>query len=106
MPTRSANPVALFPAPVADVAAEIGATLSGDLLPILTEAIRRANLGEYLDDEGVMRECQLTKRQIRHLRDTRQISFHKAGRTIRYKTADVFAFMEAGRIPARAPVDT
>ena len=106
MLTPPRDPVALFPAPVADVAAEIGATLSVDLLPLLTEAVRRANLGEYLDDEGVMHELSISKRQLRHIRDSRQLDFQKRGRLIRYKTADVFAFMEAGRIPAKSPVTT
>ncbi len=97
--------VAFLPAPVADLGAKIGQTTAHDVLATLPEAIRRAQLGEYLTDEDVIRETKLSKRQLRHLRDTRQIPYVKrGGRTIRYRTADVFAYMEAGRIPARNPI--
>ena len=103
-PAHDDKPVALYPAPVAKVAAEIGASLRADLLPLLTEAVRRAQLGEYLSQDEAERELGLSGRQIRRLRETRGLPYIKQGaRTIVYPTADVFAFMEAGRIHARDP---
>ena len=96
--------VALIPAPVADLGAEIGKATAHDLLATMPEILRRSRLGEYMTDDDVVRECQLSKRQLRHLRDTRAIPYHKRGRTIRYRTAEVFAYMDAGRIPARDPI--
>lgn len=98
------SPIALLPAPVADLSAEIGKATAHDLLATMPEILRRARLGEYMTDEEVERETGLSKRQLRHLRDSRQIAFHKRGRVVRYKTVEVFAFMEAGRIPARDPL--
>ena len=99
--------IALIPAPVPEIASEIGKATAHDLLATMPEILRRSRLGTYMDDEQLAHETGLSKRQIKHLRDTRQLPFVKRGkRTIRYKTSDVFAFMEAGRIPARVPIPT
>lgn len=97
----TADPVTFIPAPVSEVGAEIGRNVTADLLAALPEILRRSRLGCYMDDGAVVRETGLTKRQLRHLRATRQIPFTKRGKTIRYKTEDVFAYMDAGHIPAR-----
>ena len=94
--------VALLPAAVADLGAEIGKATSQDILATVPEIMRRGRLGAFLTDEQLAHETGLSKRQIKHLRDTRQITYVKRGRTIRYPTREVFEFMDAGRIPARA----
>lgn len=103
-PMQIPDSVALLPAPVSQIGAEVGRAAAADLLATLPEILRRSRLGEYMTDEEVERETGLSKRQLRHLRSTRQIPYTKRGQTVRYKTAEVFAFMDAGRIPARDPI--
>ena len=96
-----ADQIALFPAPI-DVIGDVAGQKAADvLLAAMPEIIRRGRLGEYLDADGVGSETGLTRRQLRHLRDTRQLGFYQRGRTILYRTAEVFAYIDAGRVPAR-----
>lgn len=96
------NRLALFPAPVSEIGLEIGTVAAATILAALPELIRRSRLGEFLDAEGVERETGLSRRQIRHLRDTRQLAFYKRGRVILFKTEEVLEFVAAGKVPARS----
>ena len=98
------DPVAFFPAPVSQLGAELGRTAAADVLATLPEILRRSRLGVYLTDDEVTHETGLSRRQLRHLRDSRRLAFCKQGRTIRYRTADVFAFLDAGFVPVRGDV--
>lgn len=100
MPTD--NRLALFPASVPEVSLEIGHAAAAIILASMPEMIRRSRLGEFLDAEGVERETGLSRRQIRHLRDTRQLTFYKRGRLVLYRTQEVLDFVNAGKVPARS----
>ncbi len=95
-------PIALFPASVGDVAREMGKTLGPDLVPALTEAVRRLQLGRYLSEEETMRETGLSKRQLRYLREKRRLPFVKHGRIVLYPATDLFAWLDAGRVDIKA----
>ncbi|OZC04033.1 helix-turn-helix domain-containing protein [Rubricoccus marinus] len=95
--------IALIPASVAEIGAEIGKSTASDLLATLPEILRRSRLGEFMTDAEVTRETGLSKRQLRHLRSERRLPYVKQGQTIRYRTSEVFAFMDAGHVPARPP---
>ncbi len=103
-PMQIHEPLALIPAPVSEIGLELGRVASADLLATMPEIIRRSRFGEYMTGGQVEAETGLSSRQLRHLRSTRQIPYTKRGQTIRYKTSEVFAFMDAGRIPARDPI--
>lgn len=96
--------LALFPASVPEIGLEIGHVAAATILASLPELIRRSRLGEFLDAEGVERETGLSRRQIRHLRDTRQLAFYKRGRLVLYRTEEVLDFIAAGKVPARPDV--
>ena len=93
--------LALFPAPLGDVAAQLGDHTADRLLDVLPEVIRRSRHGEFMNDEQAQVETGLTKRQLRHLRETRQIEFVKRGRLVLYPTRALFSALDAGRVPAR-----
>ena len=93
--------VALFPAPVPDMARALGSEIQAGLVPTLVETLRRSRLPEYLDGDGAQRELSVDERQLRYLRETRRLPFIKRGRLIRYRTADLFAWMEEARVEAK-----
>ena len=98
--------IAFLPAPVSQIGAEIGRATAQDLLATMPEILRRARLGEYLTEDQACEESSITRRQLRHLRSSRQIPYIKRGRVVLVKTTDLFDYIEAGRIPAREPVAT
>ena len=93
--------LALIPTTVSELGIEIGKATATDLLAVMPEILRRARLGEYLSAEGAEQETGLTRRQLRHLRDTRKLGYYKHGRVILYRTEELLAFIEAGSVPAR-----
>lgn len=106
-PDRSALAgLALFTASVPEVAAEIGGALRADLLPVLTEAVRRASLGRYLTAEQVQQEAGISARRLRTLRENREVTVCKRGRLTVYEADSVFSWIEAGRIEAKPRGET
>ena len=93
--------IVFFPAPADVIGDAVGQKAADVLLATMPEIIRRGRLGEYLDAEGVEQETGLTRRQLRHLRATRQLGFYPRGRKILFKPAAVFAYIDAGRVAAR-----
>ncbi len=98
------NPIALIPASVSEIGAEIGRATAHDLLATMPEILRRSRLGQYLTEDQACEETGLSRRQLRHLRSERRVPFTKRGRVILIKTSDLFDYIEAGRVPARDPV--
>jgi hypothetical protein len=68
------------------------------VLDVLPQAIREASRKEWLDTSEVMDILQCSRRHVQHLRDSEQIIYHQAGRTIRYKRADVIAYLNNGKV--------
>jgi len=75
--------------------------LAASLLAVLPEAMRRARLGEYLTDAQAQQETGLTKRQLRYLREQRRVPYRSVGKTILYRTEELFSLIETGHVPAR-----
>ena len=68
------------------------------VLELLPQAIREASRKEWLDTSDVMELLQCSRRHVQHLRDSGQIVYHQTGRTIRYKRADVIAYLNNGKV--------
>jgi hypothetical protein len=98
---RSPEEVVFSPIPLEALAERVERPVAESLLAALPEAVRRARLGEYLNDEQAQEETGLTKRQLRHLRERRRIPYRVVGRTILYRTDELFALIDAGKVPAR-----
>ena len=95
------DPIALYPGSIEEVSDEVARRLFPKLLETLPEAIRRSRYGVYMDESEVCRELSISPRALRYLRETRRLSYSRVGKTIRYKAADVFGYLDAGRVPAR-----
>lgn len=67
----------------------------------VAEGIRRGKLPEYLRTSAASRETGLKARSLKHLRDTGQISFHKQGGTILYRTKDLLDELDQLQIPRK-----
>ena len=89
---------------VEELARRLGKQATEALLTDMPEMIRRGRLGEYLNDNQAQEETGLSKRQLRYLREERRIPYHKNGRTILYRTSELFALINEGRVPARNPM--
>lgn len=96
-----AQPPVLYSSSQEDLAASVRAEVRTVMLELLPEAFRRSRLGAYLNDEEAGRESGLTKRQLRHLRQTGRITFVKRGQLLLYPTDEFFRWLDEGRVPAR-----
>ena len=65
------------------------------------EAIRQANLPEWLSRPQAKERYGLTDRQLTYMRNNRSIEFSKHGRRIYYRRASLDAWFDEGRVPAR-----
>jgi len=68
------------------------------VLDVLPAAIREASRKEWLDTSDVMELLQCSRRHVQHLRDSEQIIYHQNGRSIRYKRADILAYLNEGKV--------
>jgi hypothetical protein len=103
MPT--AADLLLAAIPVEELADRTAQPVTQALMIALPEAVRRARLGAYLNEEQAQEETGLTKRQLRYLRNQRRIPYRKIGaRTILYNTHELFEAIDAGVVPARDPI--
>ncbi len=68
----------------------------------LPEVIRRATLPPYVTAAQLADLTGLSLRQISYLRAKGCIPFVQRGRTVRYPTTEALAYLEEGRVPARA----
>ena len=102
---QTASDLLLATIPVEELADRTAQPVTQALLSALPEAVRRARLGAYLNEEQAQVETGLTKRQLRYLRTQRRIPFRKVGaRTILYNTLELFEAIDAGTVPARDPL--
>lgn len=67
----------------------------------LPEVVRRAALPAYLTRQGVMDLTGWSARHLSYLQAQRRIPYHKRGRTVLFKTADVEAYLAEGRVPEK-----
>jgi hypothetical protein len=76
----------------------ISKELRDTVLDVLPQAIREASQKQWLDTADVMDMLQCSRRHVQHLRDSGQIVYHQTNRTIRYKYADVIAYLDEGKV--------
>ncbi len=72
------------------------------LATTLPDVIRKATTPAYMTAAQIAAHTGLSKRQIQYLKKRGCIPFVQRGRAVRYPTADVLAYLEEGRVPARA----
>ncbi len=78
----------------------VGPAVETALTAALPDIVRRAALPVYLTRAEV---CDLTgwsPRHLSYLQAQRRIPYFKRGRTVVFKTADIEAYLDAGRIEA------
>lgn len=90
--------------PVDQLSEELAQPLVEQLLKHIPEAARRARYGEYVNDEQAQEMTGLSQRHLRYLREQRRVPYRKCGRTVLYKTDELFALIDAGSVPARDPI--
>ena len=79
----------------------VGRAVEEAIVRALPEVVRRAALPPYLTRQGVMDLAGWSARHLSYLQAQRRIPYHKRGRTVLFKTADVEAYLAEGRVPPR-----
>lgn len=75
--------------------------LEAALRHILPDLIRAATTKAYLTKPELMTLTGWSSRQVEYVKSKREIPFIRRGRTVLFPAPDVFAYLEAGRVPAR-----
>jgi Helix-turn-helix domain len=71
-----------------------------ELSGILSQLVERIQYREYLTNSEMENLVGWSSRQLSYRRKAGTLPYFKRGRTILYKSADVFAWIEAGHVPA------
>ena len=86
----------------ADLREVISEELTHTLYNVLPEAVRRATAKPYLTKSELMELTGWSSRQVEYKKSKREIPFIRRGRLVLFPTQDVFAYLEEGRVPAKA----
>ena len=84
-----------------ELRALISEELARTLHDVLPEAVRRATAKPYLTKAELMDLTGWSARQVEYKKSRRELPFVKRGRLVLFPTEEVYAYLEAGRVPAK-----
>ena len=83
-----------------DIRRAIESVVRRVMLDEITEAIRLADLPEWLSREQAKERYGLTDRQLTYLRQERRVEYSKHGRQIFYRRESMDEYFEEGKVEA------
>lgn len=99
MHAQDPPPIALLTA--AQVERLAAAAAVDALRRTLPAAIKQATTKPYLTKAELMELTGWSSRQVEYKKSKRELSYVKRGRLVLFPSDEVFAYLEAGRVPAR-----
>lgn len=71
------------------------------LATLIEQAVRRGRMPQFIGTTRAVKETALSARQLKHLRETDQISWARPRGTIIYDSAELFEELSRLKIPAK-----
>ena len=84
-----------------DLEATVATAVADALKAALPEAVERATRKPFLTKAELMKLTGWSSRQVEYKKSKRELSYVRRGRLVLFPTAEVYAYLDEGRVPAR-----
>ena len=84
-----------------DLEAAVAEAVAGALKAALPEAVERATRKPFLTKTELMALTGWSSRQVEYKKSKRELAYVRRGRLVLFPTAEVYAYLDEGRVPAR-----